>query len=123
MKPKLFNLIILLFTIPAISFAASSLQNLLKNILLFINSTLIPFLFGIAFLIFTINVIRYFVIGGSNDKGRENAKNLAIYSVAAFIFLIVFSGIVYILSTSTGLDKGVQPCPDYIYNVDPTKCP
>lgn len=92
----------------------ANLETLLKGIVGFTNSTLIIFLFGIAFLIFIINVVRYFVINGENEDGRENAKNLAIYSVAAFVFLIIFWGIVNLLSTSSGLEGEKQSCPDYL---------
>lgn len=101
--------------VPALTFAATpSLQKLLTNILLFINSTLIPFLFGIAFLFFAINVVRYFVAGAGNKDVREDAKNVALYSVMAFVFLVIFWGIVNMLVSSSGLQGDPAPCPDYM---------
>ncbi len=104
-----------LFSAPAVVSAqtTASLQNFLKNIPLFIESRLIPFLFGIAFLIFIINVIRYFVIDADNKDVRENAKNIALYSVFAFVFLIIFWGIVNMLVSSSGFGGNKSPCPDY----------
>lgn len=100
---------------PTLALAAtSSLQNFLKNIPLFIDARLIPFLFGIAFLIFVINVIRYFVIDADNKDARENAKNIALYSVFAFVFLIIFWGIVNLLVSSSGFSGNTAPCPDYL---------
>lgn len=119
MKFYLYIASILIF-LPIVA-SAQSIQTLLPNIVEFINKALIPFLFGIAFLIFAYNAILYFVIGGSNEDGRENAKNLAIYSVAAFVFLIIFWGIVNILSTSFGLEAEKQLCPDYLKEKD--ACP
>ncbi len=112
MKFYLYIASILIF-LPVIA-SAQSIQTLLPNIVTFINTVLIPFLFGLAFLIFAYNAVLYFIIGGSNEDGRENAKNLAIYSVAAFLFLIIFWGIINILSTSIGLEGGKQLCPDYM---------
>ena len=89
------------------------MQKLFENIPKFISTALIPFLFGMAFLFFVYNVIRYFVIGATNEKDRENAKNLALYSVAAFVFLIIFWGIVNMLNSSLGLQGKIQPCSDY----------
>lgn len=117
MKKTLLALSITLTT-PLITLAAGAtgLQGYLTNVPLFIGKVLIPFLFGIAFLLFVINVIRYFVIEGSNEQGREKAKALATYSVAAFVFLIIFWGIVNMLTTSTGLSGAQLPVPDYIEN-------
>ena len=112
MKFYLFSASAIVF-LPVIA-SAQSIQTLLPNIVTFINTVLIPFLFGLAFLIFAYNAVLYFIIGGSNEDGRENAKNLAIYSVAAFVFLIIFWGIVNILSTSVGLEGEKQLCPDYM---------
>ncbi len=96
--------------------SGTGLQNFFKNLLTFINNALIPSILGLAFLFFIINVIRYFVIGGAEEEGRENAKNLALYSVLAFVTIIVFWGIVNLLSSSLvslGIDKTV-PTSDYV---------
>jgi hypothetical protein len=92
----------------------TSLQTFFSTILTLINDTIIPFLFGIAFLIFAINVIKYFVVGGSNKDAQEDAKNVATYSVAAFVFLIIFWGIVEMLAESTGLEECTQMQNDYV---------
>lgn len=102
--------------LPFLSLAAStstSLQSFLTTIPLFLNKVIIPFLFGIAFLIFVINVIRYFVLGAGNEKERDKAKALAIYGVAAFVFLIIVFGIINLLVSSSGLGGQNAPCPDY----------
>jgi hypothetical protein len=109
-KPLLVTTLVLL-SLPELSHAQnSSLQILFANIPTFIDGVLIPFLFGLAFLIFVINVIRYFVIEGNNEKGRE----VAIYSIAAFVFLIIFWGIVNMFTSSSGIDGETQPCQDYV---------
>jgi len=93
---------------------ATDAQSYLKTFVAFVNSTIIPFLIGIAFLFFIINVVRYFVIGSTSDEGREKAKSLAIYGVAAFVFIIVFWGIINMLTSSLGYQNGVQPNSDYV---------
>ena len=102
-----------IFFVPAIA-TAQSIQTLLPNIVIVINQSFLPFLFSIAFVLFVYNAFRYFILNGENEKGRENAKNLAIYSVTAFVFLIIFWGIVNLLSTSSGLEGKNKPCPDYL---------
>jgi hypothetical protein len=115
---------VLLLTTPHLLLAqTTSLQNLLSNSIIFMDETVIPFLFGLAFLFFIVNVVRYFIIEGSSEDGREKAKNLAIYSAAAFTFLIIFWGVVNLVASSIGLEDKKQPCPDYLQQFDPTKCP
>ena len=121
MKNPLLLLFGSLLLFPHLTFA-QTMQKLFANIPQFINNALIPFLFGMAFLVFVYNVIRYFVIGATNEKDRENAKNLAIYSVAAFVFLIIFWGIINMLNSSLGLQGKAQPCSDYEKTFDPTRC-
>jgi succinate dehydrogenase/fumarate reductase cytochrome b subunit len=104
---------LLLTTTPLLS-NAQTLQTGLAAIPGFIGGTLLPLLTSIAFLFFIINVVRYFIIGSTEEKGRENAKNLAIYGVLAFFFLLVFWGIVALLINVLGFKEGQLNCPDYI---------
>lgn len=124
---KKYHLIIaILILLPLPIFAQeASLQTFFPALIGFISYILIPFLFGIAFLIFIINAIRYFVIESTNEDGREKAKNLALYSIAAFVFLVIFWGIVNLLTYSTGLEEGTQTCPDYLkeHNACPAAVP
>jgi succinate dehydrogenase/fumarate reductase cytochrome b subunit len=104
---------VLFFSLPLITSAAETLQSFLPNFLKFLNDIVIPFLIGIAFLFFIINAIRFFVVGSSSEEGREKAKSLAIYGIAAVVFIIIFWGIVNMLTTSFGLDGCTQPLSDY----------
>ena len=110
---KFLTLIALVTLLPN-SVSAQSFQTLIPGITGFIDRTLIPFLFGIAFLIFVYSAIKYFVIESNNEKGREKAKNLALYSIFAFVFLIIFFGAVKMLTLFTGLENEKQVCPDYL---------
>jgi succinate dehydrogenase/fumarate reductase cytochrome b subunit len=113
-----------LLLVPTVSFAASgSLQTLLDGIGGFINEVLIPFILGIAFLIFLINAVRFFVIGGDNQESQENAKSLALYGIGAFALLLSFWGIVNVFANSLGLNEdncinGQAVQSDYLYGVD-----
>jgi hypothetical protein len=79
---------------------AQSVQSFVAIILAFITNTLIPFILGIAFLIFVINAVRFFVIGGANEDSQEKAKALVLYSLMAFVFILSFWGLVNILAGS-----------------------
>lgn len=99
--------------LPAVTYAMS-LQEFTTGITKFINSSVIPFILGIGFLFFAINVVRYFVAGSNNEQGREKAKSLAIYSVLGFVTILVFWGVINMLVQSIGLGGQTAPTPDYI---------
>lgn len=109
---------------PALTYAQSgSLQGLISGVGGFINEIVIPFTLGVAFLIFIINAVRFFVIGGDNTESQENARSLALYGVGAFVLILSLWGMVNLLSSGIGLNEG--PCvggqavqSDYLYGVD-----
>jgi succinate dehydrogenase/fumarate reductase cytochrome b subunit len=113
---RLFLLVSSVALFPSLTYAATGngLQKLFTNLLTFIDKTLIPFILGLAFLFFIINVVRYFIFEGATEEGREKAKNLALYSVLAFVFILTFWGIVNMLTSSTGLEGQKSPQFDYV---------
>lgn len=112
MKTYLASLTMLL--LPAAAHAQQDLQVSLLMISMFINNILIPLLFSIAFLVFLWNAARYFIIGGSDPAGREQAKMFALWSIIAFVLMVSIWGIVNMLVSSFGLGSGAAPCPDYL---------
>ena len=85
---------------------------LLQNIITFTNGVLIPFILGIGFLVFVWGMFRYFIAGGANDEAKEQGKSLMVYATLGFVFIIIFWGIVNLLSDSTGLTaQGLQNIP------------
>lgn len=107
---KVFSLIAVAF-LPGVAAAqgiaqssdAGPFQDLLINILDFSNDVLIPFIIGIGFLFFVWGIFKYFIFGGANDDAREQGKSLIIWATIGFVLIIVFWGIVNLLSESTGL--------------------
>lgn len=88
------------------------IQTFLKGILTFFNKTVIPFLLAIAFLVFIVNVVRFFIIGGSSEEGQERARSLALWGIAAFVIIVSLWGIVNLFVTGLGLGNTVIQ-PDY----------
>ena len=78
--------------------------TLLENILVFTNNVLIPFIIGIGFLVFVFGMFQFFIAGGANDEKKEQGKSLMIYATLGFVLIIIFWGIVNLLTSSTGLD-------------------
>lgn len=77
--------------------------NLINNIITFINNTLIPFILAIAFLVFVWGIFKFFILGGGDEEARSEGKNLMMYAVAGFLFILIFWGIVELLVNFTGL--------------------
>ena len=106
---------ILLTAILLLPFAASAqgLQTYIPSLLTFINTVIVPLILGIAFLVFVINTVRYFVANSSSEEGREKAKGFMLYSIFAFVFIIVFWGIINLLISTTDLGGCNPPMSDY----------
>lgn len=79
-------------------------EQLLENILDFTNDVLIPFIIGIGFLVFVFGMFRYFIAGGADEEKRNSGKSLMIYATLGFVLIIVFWGVINLLSGSTGLE-------------------
>lgn len=74
--------------------------DLLENVLIFTNNVLIPFIIGIGFLVFVFGMFWYFIAGGANDEKKEKGRSLMIYAVLGFVLIIVFWGIINLISSS-----------------------
>lgn len=75
----------------------------LNSILTFINTTLIPFILGVAFLLFVWGMFQYFIAGGANEEAKEKGKSLLIYAILGFVIIIVFWGVINLLGDASGL--------------------
>jgi len=91
-----------------------NIQTFLTNILIFLNKSVIPFLLALAFVVFLWNVVRYFIIGGSNEDSQEKARSLATWGIMAFVIIVSLWGIVNLLVTGFGLGGPAPITPDYM---------
>lgn len=86
--------------------------SFLGGLINFINRTLIPLLFAIAFLVFLWGVFTVFILGASDDEKRKDGKNLVFYAVMGFVVMISLWGIVNLLASSFGLrEQGPEALP------------
>ena len=100
-----FALLFVFLALPITSQAAGgSLQGLIAGVGLFLDQVVIPVILGIAFLSLVWNTVRFFIIGADNEESQQNAKNLAFYSIAAFVFILSFWGIIRIIENGVGLN-------------------
>ena len=97
-----------LFALPVVTSAqgfasdGGTFGEFLRNILTFSNNVLIPFIIGIGFLVFVWGMFRYFIAGGANDEAKEQGRSLMVYATLGFVLIIVFWGIINLISSSTG---------------------
>jgi succinate dehydrogenase/fumarate reductase cytochrome b subunit len=110
---KLLYILPALLLFPTVSYA-NSFQDLLTGLITFVNTIVLPFLLTVAFLFFVINAVRYFIIGSTQEEGREKAKALAIYGVSAVVLMVVFWGIVNLFVDTLGLGGAPAPQSDYV---------
>ena len=88
----------------AVNGTGGPLADMLRNILVFGNEVVIPFIIGIGFLMFVWGMLQYFIFGGASDESREKGKKLMISSTIAFVVIIIFFGAINLLTTTTGLE-------------------
>jgi len=81
----------------------------ITSILAFINDILIPFILGLAFLFFVWGMFVYFIAGGANEEKKEQGKSLLIYAILGFVIIIVFWGIINLLTNASGLEGTEVP--------------
>lgn len=75
-------------------------QTFLSQVLEFVNSTLIPFIIGIGFLVFVWGMFWYFIAGGADEDKRDKGRNLMIYAVLGFVLIVVFWGVINLIANS-----------------------
>ena len=118
MNKTLISISTTLLLFPIITLAQDDLQTLLPTFGNFINTVLVPFILGIAFLAFVYNVVRFFILGRASGEGsdddRAKAKALVLYSVMAFVLIIVFAGIVNLIVSGIGGEGTPPPESDYL---------
>ena len=102
------------FFVPKIARAAGGLQDFISGFAGFLNSTLVPLLFALAFLFFLVNATRYFIIGGDKEAERAKARTFATWGIIAFVLMVSIWGIVNLLVNGFGIDNSGPICPDFL---------
>lgn len=113
------------FLLPFMAFAADAadtttdgkfgeIGTFVGNISGFINSTLIPLLFGVALLVFLWGIFKYFILGGGDEGKREEGKQLMLYAIIGFVVMVSVFGIVNMIANGLGFsdDEKIQHIPD-----------
>jgi len=75
-----------------------------ETVLEFINSYLVPLIFGLALLFFLWGVLKAFVIKGDEDS-RSEGKQYMVWAIVGLVVMVSLWGIVNLLSGALGLDE------------------
>ncbi len=104
---------------PTLTFAQTfdpdnDLQGYAESIINFINGTLVPLLFAVAFIVFIYGVYKTFIAKGDDEDEQKKGKQLIIYAIAGFVVIVSVWGIVNLLSGALGftdqnIDSGSIP--------------
>lgn len=89
--------------------SGSKASTFMTSILTFINATAIPFILGIGFLVFVWGMFQYFIAGGANDDAKAKGKSLMVYATLGFVLVIIFWGVISLVSQTTGLTGQAAP--------------
>lgn len=115
--------LVALFAIPLSFVSAAShianVQSYGKDLIEFINVTLVPFLFSLALIIFIYNVIQFFILDSDSFDKKASAKRYAVYSVSAFVLMVSIWGIVNLFVGGLGFARIQAVCPD---SLSPVEC-
>lgn len=95
-----------LYLLPVIAFARfEEIKTFANDIAGFINSTLVPLIFALAFLVFLWGVFKVFILGAADEEKRKEGKNLMLYAMIGFLVMVSIWGIVNLLSKGLGLSE------------------
>jgi hypothetical protein len=116
---KLVRLLPLVLLMPLVSFAAlvnpgnagefDGLRNFFAKLTAFMNGTLVPAVFALAFLVFIWGMFKTFILGGHDEEKQGEGKQLMMYAILGFVIMISLWGIVTIIADSLGLQGGIAP--------------
>lgn len=97
-----------LLALPLVSSAqrvGREIETFVQSISSFINQTLVPLVFAIAFLVFIWGVMKYFIFSGGSEEGKEQGKSLMLWGIIGFFLMVAIWGIVNLLVSGTGLEQ------------------
>ncbi len=87
------------------------IQGYATSITGIINSTLVPTLLAVAFLVFLWGIYKYFIKGAADPKAQESGKTFALYGIIGFVIIFAVWGIVGIFMDTLNLSSNASPTP------------
>ena len=90
---------------------ATDLGTLSKTLIDFMNNTVVPLIWAVAFIVFIYGVYNYFIAGGADEEKRSEGKKLVMWGVVAFFVMSSVWGLVNLLGGT--FTFGDETTPDY----------
>ena len=75
------------------------MKELTASMVTFVNGSLVPLFYALAFLMFLVGMVRYFFLE-QGEEGREKGKNLMLWGLIGFVVMFSVWGIVRLLLTA-----------------------
>ena len=89
--------------------AGGTLQSYGGFIINFVNSVIVPVIFGIALVVFLWGVFTYFIAGATDETKRKDGRTLILYGIIGFVIMLSIWGLVNIIQNTFGLKGGTRP--------------
>lgn len=86
-----------------------TLTTIINGIITFINGSLVPLVFAVAFIFFLWGVFRYFIAGAANEEKRKEGRQMVMYSVIGFAIMIVLWGLVNLIVKTLDVGNNNMP--------------
>ncbi len=100
---KTYTIVAALLLLPGVAAAQfGGIDTFLGSIGTFINNVLIPLIFALALLFFIYGMFKYFIQGGDDQGNRETGRQLMIWAVLGFVFMVSIWGIVNLVANGLG---------------------
>jgi len=81
----------------------AGVRRFVENLIDFINGTLVPAIFALAFLVFLWGMFKTFILGGHDEEKQGEGKQLMMYAIAGFVIMISVWGIVNLIANGLGM--------------------
>lgn len=102
---RIIRLIPLAYALPFVALAQGELTEVtsfMDNIVKFINGTVVPFIFALAFLMFLWGVANFFIIGRDAEEAKEKGKDYMLWGIGGFVLMVSVWGIVNLIADGFG---------------------
>ena len=89
------------------------LRTFVQNIITFMNGTLVPLIFALAFLVFLWGMFKTFILGGHDEEKQSEGKQLMMYAIIGFVVMVSLWGIVNLVANGFGFQgQNLQNVPN-----------
>lgn len=81
----------------------------IQSLIQFLNGSIVPLIFAVAFIVFLWGIFQYFIAGAGNEEKREQGRTFIMYGLIGFVVMLSIWGIVNLFYHSLGFDSQTRP--------------